>query len=183
MEKSWLIQRLEKPRQVLGMDNPFSFGGGFKNGGLSDDAMDLIRDIWSFDYMGAAEFEFGAVPKALNKLAQNADDLVAFEFEISLADVEADFRDKSAVIEGTAKTLYALARAGDRDEVESRIRGWASEQYNRNLKETTRLASTLRPHQEWDGGVVGWLELDNGFMFFTDQDMFTKTADLFGVER
>ena len=41
-----------------------------RNGGLSNEAMDLIRGIWSFDYMGASEFEWGAIPKALGEIAK-----------------------------------------------------------------------------------------------------------------
>ena len=71
----WLIQRLHKPEsfKLAGVetDNPFSFGGGLINGGLSKEAMDLLRPIFSFDYMGAAEFEFGEVSKALTALARS----------------------------------------------------------------------------------------------------------------
>ena len=181
MDRSWLVQRLGKPH---GVDNPFSFGGGLKNGGLSDDAMGLLRGIFSFDYMGAAEFEFGAVPKAFRKIAEQADagKLSAFVFDVDVSTIEPDFRDKRANIEPeTFRSVYVIARDEDRAEVTERIRGWATERYN-NLKETTRLASTLRPFHEWDGDVVGWLELNNGFMFFTDKDMWEKTAELFGVE-
>jgi hypothetical protein len=82
---SYLIQRLEEPWGGMAQfkDNPFSFGGGLRNGGLSQEAMDLIRGIWSFDYMGSAEFEFGAVPEALNAIA-NCTTLEAFSFRPAL---------------------------------------------------------------------------------------------------
>ncbi len=57
MRDSWLIQRLKPayPGLVqLWVDNPFAFGGGLRNGGLSGEAMNLLRGIFSFDYMGAA---------------------------------------------------------------------------------------------------------------------------------
>ena len=66
MERTYLIQRLKKP---VDFDNPFSFGGGLQNGGLSKNAMKLVRGIWSFDYMGCAEFEFGAIPESLGNIA------------------------------------------------------------------------------------------------------------------
>ena len=56
-----------------------------RNGGLSSEAMDLIRGIWAFDYMGAAEFEFGAVPKALQKIA--ASDLTSFTISVPPSEV------------------------------------------------------------------------------------------------
>jgi len=161
------------------MDNPFSFGGGMLNGGLSSDAMDLLRGIFSFDYMGAAEFEFGAVPKALQGIAARSDRLAGWSFTIPLAKVAKNFREKGPAPKGSA-TVYVLADESWRPEVEDRIRGWAKEPYG-GLKETTRLSSTLRPVTEWDGETVGWLELDNGFFFFTDEAMWEATCDLFGV--
>ena len=97
MKSSWLIQRLNKPygENPFGLkDNPFAFGGGLVNGGLSHEAMDILRGIFSFDYMGAAEFEFGAVPKALQTIAANAGNMIAFSFNIPLDDIEKDWRDK-----------------------------------------------------------------------------------------
>jgi hypothetical protein len=78
-ENPYLVQRLQRPYKGkeggLIKDDPniFSFGGGFKNGGLSKQAMDIFKELFRFDYMGAAEFEFGAVPKAFQAIAQNAE--------------------------------------------------------------------------------------------------------------
>lgn len=159
-----------------------AFGGGYKNGGMSDEAMNLIADIFRFDYMGAAEFEFGIVPQTLQTLAihANKENLVAWSFDINLADVAPDFRDKTKA-KGVG-TIYVLSPQGWQDEVEARICQLAEERYNHKLKEDTRLATTLRPFGEWDGEVVGWLELDNGFMFFTDYEMWGRTCGLFGVD-
>lgn len=177
LRRSWLVQRLNKPHP--GPDNPFAFGGGRKNGGLSDEAMGLLRGIFSFDYMGAAEFEFGAVPEALQAIAKSADDLVAYSFPITLAKVRAHWDDKRPA-EGIG-VVYVLCRREWTDEVEQRISEWATGD-REDLKERTKLSNALRPFNEWDGETVGWLELSNGFMFFTDRDMWAKTAALFGVE-
>lgn len=181
MKRSWLVQRLKKPYRtdtILGKDNPFAFGGGLRNGGMSGEAMDLLRGLFAFDYMGAAEFEWGAVPEALNGLAR-AKDLTAFGFSFPLAKVAKDFRDKGADPTGDA-SLYVLCRDPHAAEVQKRIKGWAAKPYG-DLKESTRLSSTLRPATEWDGEVCGWLELNNGFFFFTDREMWEGTARLFGV--
>jgi len=53
MKDTYLVQRLNKPVSNTGMEM-FSFGGGLKNGGLSGDAMKLLRPIFSFDYMGSS---------------------------------------------------------------------------------------------------------------------------------
>lgn len=181
MQPSWLVQRLNKPYGgPFGPDNPFSFGGGLRNGGLTDEAMGLLRGIFSFDYMGAAEFEFGAVPEALQGLAKDAADLDAFTISVPLAQVPADFRDKSKAIPEGAAEIYVICRHKQANEVTKRIEGWTKEAWP-SLKEGLRLTAALRPFNEWDERTVGWLELDNGFFFFTDRDMWRQTCDLFGV--
>lgn len=164
-ENSWLVQRLERPIKSRGplRDNPFSFGGGYKNGGLSDEAMKLLRDVFSFDYMGSAEFEFGALPKALQRIAKA--DLAAFTIDVD------------------GHSVYVLAPAEWEAEVEARIREFAKDygsDYYR-LKETTRLHAVLNDGPYTDR-LAGWLELDNGFMFFTDREMWSQACELFGVK-
>lgn len=180
MGSSWLVQRLEKPRGglLLGKDNPFSFGGGYRNGGLSNNAMDLLREVWSFDYMGAAEFEFGAVPEALQRIAKS--ELTAFSFTVPLAAVPKNWRDKSKTKPKGDATIYVLCPARFAAEVEERINEWARNEYPK-LKEGLHLTAALRPVEEWDSERCGWLELDNGFLFFTDDDMWRKACHLFGV--
>lgn len=191
MKSTWLIQRLNKPygkKAFLGVeglvDNPFSFGGGLRNGGLSDEAMDLLREIFSFDYMGAAEFEFGAVPKTLQAIAKDADKYLTTTLSIPLKKVEKNWRDKSAEDPTGEAVIYVICQKGDVQEVHNRIKGWAFKPYDKNnqLKEITMLSQVLRPSGDWTPSAVGWLELDNGFFFFTDKEMWEKTAKLFGIE-
>ena len=178
LRRSWLVQRLTQPRNVgIPGDNPFSFGGGLRNGGLSDEAMGLLRDVFSFDYMGAAEFEFGAVPEALSAIAKAS--LVAFSFTVPLAEVPASWRDKSGTKPDGEGTIYVLCPVGWEAECEARIGEWA--RGTEDLKEGTRLTGTLRPYEDWDAKTCGWLEISNGFMFFTDAVMWEKSCALFGV--
>lgn len=192
MKNTWLVQRLDMPYNgdhILGKDNPFAFGGGLKNGGLSDEAMDLLRGIFSFDYMGAAEFEFGAVPKALTAIAQYTKTLKAWSFSIPLKDVEQHWRDKSKETPEGSAEIFVIAHPSAKDEVERRIKAWAAgklpkddEGYDMHLKEPTLLGSILRPYGDYTPRVRGWLELDNGFFFFVNREMWEGTCALFGVE-
>jgi hypothetical protein len=187
MSRSWLVQRLDPSQQhhsILGKDNPFSFGGGMRNGGLSDDAMDLLRPVFSFDYMGAAEFEFGEVPKALTKIAKaGQEDLAASSIVIELKDVKAHYSDRSKKAPEGSAEIFILARGSQMGEVERRIRGWAKDPYSNEsqAKESINLSSVLRPG-DYEPRTKGWLELDNGFMFFVDRDMWAATCELFGVK-
>lgn len=158
-QRTYLVQRLNAPQ---GFDNPFAFGGGLKNGGLADDAMEILRGIFSFDYMGAAEFEFGAVPEALNRIANSP--LEAGEFSI----------------DGT--TIYLLTPEGWLEEAESRVRSWVLPYGERpHMKEAPFLDKVLDGDNEWCR-ALGWLEIDNGWFAFVDRDMWQNTCSLFGVQ-
>jgi hypothetical protein len=168
----YLIQRLEKPAKsgIFG-DNPFAFGGGLRNGGLSEDAMALLRRILAFDYMGSAEFEFGAVPKALQTLAKAAVDRKVVAKTITVDTVP----------------VYVLAPADYMDYVEAVIRAdYEGGPESPRLKQGTRFRDAIKIAKGDDvrfpTRVCGWLELDNGFMYFTDREMFEGVAALFEVE-
>jgi hypothetical protein len=183
---SYLIQRLDPPIEnpgILGA-NPFSFGGGYKNGGLSDEAMGLIRGIFRFDYMGAAEFEFGAVPEALQKIAKAANDsaLDAWEFSVLYSQVEKPWRaEKNPPAPRTRAALYAVGPAENRDAITERVLAFTGKNRPRT-KEWVGLNDVLRPGGDYERTTRGWLELDNGYFFFTDRTMWAKTAALFGIE-
>jgi hypothetical protein len=176
MKNIWLIQRLEKPVKVdhpfFGKDNPFAFGGGMKNGGLSKEAMDILREVFSFDYMGSAEFEWGAVPKALTILAEGRKNLVKFELQPKEWGVKTD------------KPIFVICNKNDKKDVSSFIEKIAKDDYAVQLKEYTRLNDALLPpkHPEWPCRIFGWLELETGFFFFTDKEMYDKTCQIFEVK-
>jgi hypothetical protein len=170
MKSTWLIQRLQKPHswQIRGkeIDNPFSFGGGLHNGGLSDNAMSLLRGIFSFDYMGSAEFEWGSVPRALQFMAEQAgrNNLIAASLHIKDGEV-----------------VYYIAPREYAPEVVNRIKLLRKDEIS--LKESCELKYYFdgflgRPRKD----ICGWLELDNGYMFFTDRNMYDQTCKLFGIE-
>lgn len=166
MKNSYLVQRLKKPTNSK-TDNIFSFGGGLVNGGLSKEAMGLIKDIFRFDYMGSAEFEFGAVPDALHKIATQKN--ISFSFSVKTKD------------KNTA-TIYAISSEENKNDVIKIIKNWASDEYGKNAlmtKERVLLQRSIDEPDKWS--TDGWLELDNGYFFFRDREMFKKTCMLFEV--
>jgi len=180
MKKSYLIQRLKAP--ITGHEkNPFTFGGGLKNGGLSDEAMDLIKDIFSFDYMGAAEFEFGAMPKALQKIAKNQKKYKGYEVSVETKDSKE--KPKKAIV-------YVICQEEWIDDVKKMIREWAKGGYRRKYR-TKELVLLRRgiikkffncdPIPERNQ-TKGWLEINNGYFFFVDKEMFEKTKKLFEID-
>jgi len=192
MKSSYLIQRLNKPVDLPeghilhGKDNPFNFGGGLTNGGLSKEAMDLLRPIFTFDYMGAAEFEFGAVPKALSGILKEAKNLVKSEIHVPYKAIRRHapwekrlykpFPKKGVVI------VYVLCQKDHLEYVKKLISDILADEFKVSLKEPTRLRESVmerRDEHQFNKEACGWLELDNGFFFFTDQEMFENIAALF----
>mgnify|MGYP006283653309 CR=1 FL=1 len=179
MKQSYLVQRLRDPHPGH-EKNLFTFGGGLKNGGLSDEAMDLIKGIFSFDYMGAAEFEFGALPKALNSIADNIKDYTTWS---------ATIKAKSGKSEKKG-LVYVISKKDWKPEILRRLKAWAKE-FSREYptKEAVMLNTAITKTYGYGGKEIaefmltkGWIELDNGYMFFTDKEMFEKTKKLFGLE-
>ena len=154
----YLIQRLKSP---VARHNPFSFGGGLKNGGLSDDAMSLISTIFSFDYMGSAEFEFGAVPTALQFIADQVS--------------------QGNIVWGTTNGVFYLCPLQYEDGVKDIISQLLIDEHKFGLKERCGLMDSIQGQNGYSAGK-GWLELKNGYMFFIDEKMFNETKILFGLE-
>lgn len=168
LQQSWLIQRLDKPyksESKLGtLGEAFAFGGGLKNGGLSEDAMKLLRPIFSFDYMGSAEFEFGAIPKSFDSIAKHINEYSTHE--ISINDVP----------------VYIICVDDLKTEIDNRINEVAKNKVR--LKEWSGFPAALgldKYSKKEDCRHIGWFDIDNKFLFFTDQTAFEKTAKLFGL--
>lgn len=188
--RTWLIQRLNKPmvfpegHPLRGKDNPFAFGGGFRNGGLSKEAMDLLRPIFSFDYMGAAEFEFGEVPRAIAGIVERIKDFeaVTVSFDASAVKFEKWEMDRYLKPVGPFP-FYIFAHKDHVSYAKDIIAMDLRRDKKFMLKEHTFLPQCLFTPKDKDRNytykVGGWLELDNGFFFFIDKEMFEKTVALF----
>jgi len=175
---SHLIQRLTKPFQMkiadhVIKDNPFSFGGGLKNGGLTEEGMVLIRDIFGFDYMGSAEFEWGAVPQALKKIIENAEKLIDFEVDVDV-NVHRWEKDKKAKLN---VKMYVLCPKEMETYVKELLKVMGKDIHSLSWQEVPWYDSCFDSSSS--SRVEGWLELDNGFFFFKDKEMFDKTKALF----
>lgn len=162
MKKPYLVQRLLKP---VNYENPFAFGGGKINGGINKEAMKIISKVMSFDYMGSAEFEWGAVPKALDVL-NSAEKLSTFTLH---DDKKVDIiwgiclpKDEEEVIKWVADALVGI---------------------HGHMKERLGFKEALA--KEKYARAVGWLRIEDDnycespFMFFIDKEMFDNVLQLF----
>ncbi len=197
---SFLVQRLLLPStgQVPGN---IAFGVGIKNGELSAEGMGLMKGIWRFDDMGTPEYE-EAVPSVLLGIARRAGDYVGARVKVDMDDPRKDFMEKMGDLELQLGVCRPRLRPGTRDihvvapaswlyEVGGRIRSWATPNPSRierwgssdwDTEEPVLLEKALYPVTEYEKRLAGWLELDNGFFFFVNRDMYQATCRLFGVK-
>jgi hypothetical protein len=161
MERSYLIQRLKPPfKGGASMNGVFSFGM-VPGGGFNKEALNILSSVCEFDYMGASEFEWGAVPKAISTIYERKGQDICFRFSLPTTGK------KMALI---AMDIIVICPPDWKEEVQKRITGWAQDGQDDRLKEPTTLQYILKGGL-WPNPVVGWLELNNGFMFFTDPIM------------
>jgi hypothetical protein len=176
-DSSRYVQRLRQPTGLAG--NPFAFGAGKRNGGIAGNVMMRLDQLFSFEYMGSAEYEFGAAAQAIETLRDHVatGDVLAWSFSPPLTKIEpSDTTPPTAVI-------YVIAPPEHRVEIESRITTWANERWSQSLKEAIFLAHVLRQLPDEDlFETCGWLELNNGFFFFSDRVMFEGVANFLGAE-
>lgn len=158
MERTWLVQRLQAPlggKMAAGW-NDFATMGGFNK-----KAGELLAQVYNFDYMGSSEFEFGAIPKSFQRIANYSRKGDAVVGAVSL----------------TRPVHYVCDRTMQKG-VESIIQQLA--QNKLRLQEPTFFERALAG-DEFAVKYKGWLELNNDFMFFVDGEMYDNTLNLFGI--
>ena len=182
MKKSWLIQRLKKPTKFTGlMGNPFSFGGGLRNGGFTKEAMDILKDILSFDYMGASEFEYGAAPEALSKIFENVKDFVTKKIKVAYRYIDYSGQKKQTF--NGAKFVWIICHKDDVKEVCERVKAYGTGQDGtRSMYETKEYVGLAVSLAISPPRFEGWIEISNGYMFFCEQTMYRKMRDLLGIK-
>jgi hypothetical protein len=186
---SYLIQRLKKP---WGDPGVFTFGGGYRYGGLSKEAFEMLNKIFSFDYMGSAEFEFGAVQVTLKNIADSMikDEAAIGSFNINKVPV------------------YYICYKSDESDVKTRIKDLASGKYFKDGNRTKesvfldeviaarnpdkeafikkhpvsgflyKTADDVEERRTFYLEYMGWIDLDNNFIFFVDKTAFVRFVKL-----
>lgn len=198
---TYLIQALNKPQKREGVlkVNPFSFGGG--GSGLTKDALEMLSDLWDPEYMGAAEYEFGAFRDALNMIIEFRRDnrLVAVPMVVKGHEAEKLNERSSWYTEGQKireSVVYVIANKNHLNDIQKVIQSLLTHDKivdRHGYESPVRLKCGIRlwnalfdPSWYWqDKGhhnFGGGLELDNGWFVFSDEEMFTKVCKFFEVE-
>lgn len=165
MSPTRLIQRLEMPRTNI-EPNPFNFGAG-RFGGFSYDALKDLNKILNFSYMGAAEYENGAVPKSVETLWEWGQQNALVMSSMKLDGSEIFYICNKDMENGVKSTIRRLAHNKRR--------------FTLDYVGLDDILTGKRPKPSKPRDLAGWLELDNHFMFFVDKTMFENSVKLFTI--
>lgn len=179
-----LVQRL---RRVRPSKNPFSFsfGGGLKNGGFSPEAIDIINNIFDFDYMGSSEFEWGAVPKSFQEISLSKHEYIqnSIDIDVNIPEDVHDYNDpdKTKKRSGFVK-LYYYCRSSMENGVIQAIKDMSAGDIGScsYLRERSQMQHSLKSilNKELEK-IVGWLDIKNHYFIFSDEKIFKDTMSLF----
>lgn len=122
-----------------------------------------IDQILSFDYMGSAEFEFGALPESLKRIRSNSKDYIQFDYLIP------GYKDKPLTI---------LCLKNQKEDVINLLPLLAKNKIR--LKERCDLDAYLSGEMSSDL----WWDIDNDFFFWRTNSGFSEKFKglLFGVK-
>lgn len=192
-QQSRLIQRMKQPRDPSAL----GFDGNNTRSSFSKKGWDTLRAICTFEYMGAAEFETDALAKAFHAINE-AKDLEAYTLEVKGHPEFPWYSRKMQAFESEAletikkshelsTTVFVLAPKKIRPHVELVIRriSHGDEVF---LSERTKLRDTMFSTWYWTDETEdvwtrtrtqGWIEFDNGYMFFANEGMWRSFCELF----
>lgn len=145
MATSQLIQRLAHP---IGGPKPYAKGLG-KTGDV-----DKVNEFCIHDYMGAAEFEYGALGSTYKELRKLAVANKLYHWQLTVAD-------------GKIK-VYVLGNVDEKTDINQLIVGLSNNEVR--TKEYTDFPTPRYGAQR----IIGWLDIENYFMFFVDRPMFEE---------
>ena len=193
MKKSYLIQRLlrtipdvDETDDFKSLANEVAYGIEEITGTESKAKIHcLLTEIFRFDHMGSYEFENGKIIEIIKKITHSKEEYFGYEIMTSSYYEGCKFQ---AYYQGF-EPIYIICKPDDLEEIRKRITVYARDAWPHIKEYRTREAVMLNIAMASGGKlrglreIVGWLELDNGYFFFIDEDMFEKTLTLFGIKK
>lgn len=136
-----------------------------------------VDRILQFDYMGAAEFEFGALSRTFKTFRELgvAGKLIAFKFNLIGTISNPDWRAVNKYI-AVDKTIYVLAKEGlNETEIAERILAIAKDESR--LKEASYMDRALAGYKGFDDDICAWVNIESGYSGF-DPVLWSTRKDL-----
>jgi len=112
-----------------------------------------IDSIVKFQYMGSAEYEFGALPDSLDRVREDIDKYVSFDYEFEKA---------------PGKVVTVFCNEDIKYGMEVVLESLANGEYT--LKEYSDLDNFVHPEKNWEGSTDFWWDIENDWMCWVKSD-------------
>lgn len=187
MTAPYLIQRLLPPfknaAENRGRPSTDMVFGGARD--LTQDQHDFICDLFRLDNMGSAHFEFRAIPDALDRLANNAG-MRAYQIDMALTPAGGTL--SHFKLRPKMQTFHILSTPNALDETLTTIKSLA-EGHENGLARPADVGWSVflddviakRPFYSGSNKAIGWHDIENDILFFTDQSMFNAVRERFKI--
>jgi hypothetical protein len=180
------LQRLEMPREHM---NPFNFGGGLRNGGLSDEAAALLRPLFCFYYMGDAAFEYGAMPESFDRFREQRGKYVLLPLKHSLTVSRSKMFGRQPGEKPTKHKIdfevFCICRDDWRERAAAIIKTLSSEREVHGVRLALKCGNDF-PNAVYDfvlgkPSTIGWMDIENDYFIFLREETAVRLLHLFEV--
>lgn len=133
-----------------------------------------VDRYFSMDYMGSAEFEFGALPKALKAMRAACDNWQPRKMKVKAGLPQTDWKDQVAWYVGPPE-LYDIAlklfKTELREELEFRLKEGSriAQAYGLDHLTASKIARGIKPENFYER-LVGWWDVQSTYAFFTKKE-------------
>ena len=117
-----------------------------------------LDKYFRMDYMGSAEFEFGALPASLKRVRKHLNEYAVYD----LPDID--------------KRLRVFCKSEDLPMIEEFVKINATNNYEPRLKELTCLTHVLEG-EGYNKDTTGWWDIDNDWFMTIGQEDITKVIN------
>lgn len=190
----YLVQRIM--RSVHHRDLPEGLAEKYQaNKPRTPEEQEFINGLIPLDYMGSAEFEFGAFGKAIQLVRDNRADFRRFEMDV--VGTPDNSWDKDFPVTESAIHLFGFCHKDHVTQVKNDIALFATDRFEGRTKESTGLRDVFgtitRTHYKdgkrlrkpivrlEDSPLSAWFDLDNGWMVGTSVYQMDSMAELLGI--
>lgn len=118
-----------------------------------------IDSIINIDYMGAAEYEFGAIPKSLDRIRESLSKYVKTQYKFK----------------GTEIELTVFCKSDDVQYIEDFLEGLASRKYH--TKCYSNIPELINPDPKWPINTKFWWDIENDWMYWIPTEGFDAKFD------
>lgn len=140
----WLVQRIGKPRIQLPVNFPtlveyYEQPKTDETRKKNEEAIQKLGQLIPLDYMGSAEYEFGAVSTALRELCQNREELVAVNLEFTGLPYswETEAKEYSKTQPASSGKVAGWCLKGHEEKLKAFLQSETTGEYKTRLKERT----------------------------------------------